>query len=55
MKKKAVRYFAGFLIIMLVCTVVSRMVYAYQLPKVGVGSAEAKTISHKIEEGGRWI
>lgn len=52
MKKKVVCYFAVFLVFMLVCTGVSRGIYAYQMPQVETGRAEEKTIEHKIEAEG---
>lgn len=51
-KSRAVRYFGGFMVFMLVCTAVSRGIYAYQLPQVIQGKAERKTITHKIEAEG---
>lgn len=47
-KVKAVRYFAGFMIFMFICTIVSRGIYAYQMPQVIVGRAEEKVLSHKL-------
>lgn len=54
MKGKVLRYFAGFLIFILTCTVVSRGVYAYQIPQVTVVRAETKEITHKIEADGKF-
>lgn len=52
MKRKVLRYFTYFLIFILTCTIVSRGVYAYQIPQVTVVRAEAKEITHKIEVDG---
>lgn len=52
MKEKIIRYFAAFLVFMLVCTVVSRGIYAYQMPQVTTGRAEARVIAHKLEVKG---
>ncbi len=51
-KEHAVKYFAVFLIFMLVCTIVSRGIYAYQMPQVTLGSSEERTLLHTIEEYG---
>lgn len=51
-KERAVRYFAVFLIFMLICTIVSRGIYAYQMPQVTLGSSEARTLIHTIEAYG---
>lgn len=52
MKRKVLRYFTYFLIFILTCTIVSRGVYAYQIPQVIVVRAEAREIPHKIEVDG---
>ncbi len=51
-KERAVRYFVLFLLFMLVCTIVSRGIYAYRMPRVTFGTAESKTLLHKIRAGG---
>lgn len=49
---KVVRAFGGFLIFMLVCTAVSRGIYAYQMPQVTVAASESGAISHDFEVAG---
>lgn len=44
--------FAVFLILMLVCTVISKSIYAYQLPMVSTLSPEEKYIEHYVEAEG---
>lgn len=44
--------FAVFLILMLVCTVISKSVYAYQLPMVSTLSPEEKYVEHTVEAEG---
>ena len=44
--------FAVFLILMLVCTVISKSVYAYQLPMVSTLSPEEKYVEHYVEAEG---
>ena len=51
-KERAGIYFAVFLLFMLICTIVSRGIYAYQMPKVTLGSMEERTLLHNIEEYG---
>lgn len=51
-RKKAARYFVLFLLFMLLCTLISRGIYAYQMPRVEIGQAAGKTISHTISAGG---
>ena len=51
-KERAVRYFVLFLLFMLVCTIVSRGIYAYRMPRGTFGTAESKTLLHKIRAGG---
>lgn len=48
-KQKSVKYFAGFLVFMLICTIVSRGIYAYQMPRVTLGASESRKLTHKIE------
>lgn len=50
--KKITIGFAVFLILMLVCTVVSKSVYAYQLPMVSTLSPEEKYVEHSVEAEG---
>lgn len=52
MKRKVIRLLAGFIIFMVICTAVSRGVYAWQMPQVKAGNAEKGTLSHKIEKEG---
>ncbi|MCI8918015.1 MAG: hypothetical protein HFH29_04460 [Eubacterium sp.] len=47
-RKRAVRYFALFLLFMIVCTVVSRGIYAYQMPRVELGQVTSKNITHAM-------
>lgn len=47
-RKKAVRYFGIFLLFMICCTIISRGIYAYQMPRVQIGQAAQKSISHTI-------
>ncbi len=47
-RRRAVKYFFVFLLFMLLCTVVSRGIYAYQMPRVEIGQAAQKSISHTI-------
>lgn len=44
--------FAVFLILMLICTVISKSVYAYQLPMVSTLSPEEKYVEHYVEAEG---
>ena len=44
--------FSVFLILMLVCTVISKSVYAYQLPMVSTLSPEEKYVEHTVEAEG---
>ena len=50
--KKVIAGFVGFLVFMIVCTVISKSVYAYRLPMVSTCRAEAKYIEHKVEVEG---
>ncbi|MCM1127741.1 MAG: HlyD family efflux transporter periplasmic adaptor subunit [Lachnospiraceae bacterium] len=50
--KKITIGFAVFLILMLVCTVISKSVYAYQLPMVSTLSPEEKYVEHSVEAEG---
>ena len=50
--KKAAIGFAVFLSLMLVCTVVSKSIYAYRLPMVTTCSPESKYVEHKVEAEG---
>lgn len=47
-RKRALKYFCIFLLFMLLCTVISRGIYAYQMPRVEIGQAAQKNISHTI-------
>ncbi len=51
-KRKAAHGLAGFLIFMLVCTFVSRGIYAYHMPQVKVASAKSGALSHEFETSG---
>ena len=51
-KERAVRYFGLFLAAMLVCTIVSRGIYASKMPKIKAGSIETKTLVHEIKANG---
>lgn len=51
-KERAAWYFGLFLVFMLICTIVSRGIYASQMPKVTAGTIEAKTLVHEIEAKG---
>lgn len=51
-KERAVKYFVVFMLLMLICTIVSRGIYAHQMPKVSTGTAEPHTLIHKIEAEG---
>lgn len=51
-KMRAVRYFGMFLLFMLVCTIVSRGIYASQMPRIQTGTAERKGLTRKIEAQG---
>lgn len=51
-KERAVRYFGLFLAFMLICTIISRGIYAGRMPKVKTGSIETKALVHKIEASG---
>ncbi|MCH1983802.1 hypothetical protein MCG98_14615 [Ruminococcus sp. OA3] len=52
-RKKAVWCFAAFLLIMLLCTIISRGIYAWQMPRVQIGKAEQRNISHTVTAEGR--
>ncbi len=51
-KERAAWYFGLFLVFMLICTIVSRGIYASQMPKVTAGTIETKTLVHEIEAKG---
>lgn len=51
-KERAVKYFAVFLLFMLICTIVSRGIYAWQMPKVVTGTMEAHALSRDIKADG---
>lgn len=51
-KERAVKYFAIFLLFMLACTIVSRGIYAWQMPKVVTATIEAHSLSRKITADG---
>lgn len=55
MRKKVIRYSLVFFVFMLICTVVSQGIYAWQMPQVKVGEAETKAIDHKIEKVGKLV
>ena len=52
-RKKALWCFAAFLMSMLLCTLVSRGIYAWQMPRVETGCAQQKSISHSVTADGR--
>ena len=55
MKEKKRKIFTGFIIflgIMWLCTLISRAVYAYQLPMVTVQKPDSKYVEHKVEAEG---
>lgn len=54
-KERAVRYFGIFMLFMLVCTIVSRGIYAYQMPKVTLGNIKAGALNRNIEAEGTVI
>lgn len=47
-RKKAAKYLAAFLLFMLLCTAVSRGIYAYRMPRVEIGQAASKSIFHTM-------
>jgi len=47
-REKAAKNLAVFLLFMLLCTMISRGIYAYRMPRVAVGQASSKTISHTL-------
>lgn len=51
-RKNAVKYFGVFLVFMLLCTMISRGIYAYQMPRVEIGQVAQKSISHTISAMG---
>lgn len=51
-KERAAWYFGLFLVFMLICTIISRGIYASRMPKVKTGTKETKTLVHKIEAKG---
>lgn len=55
LRSSAVRWFVGFLIFMLLCTLISRGIYAHQMPQVQVERAERKSIVHDVEASGSVI
>lgn len=54
-KERAVRYFGIFMLFMLICTIVSRGIYAWRMPKVTLGAAKASVLNHTIEADGTVI
>ncbi|MDE6203649.1 MAG: hypothetical protein K2O16_06490 [Lachnospiraceae bacterium] len=50
--KKIMIGFAVFLIAMMMCTVISRSIYAHRLPMVGTCQPESKYVEHKVEAEG---
>lgn len=50
--KKIVAGFAAFLAVMMICTVVSKSIYAHRLPIVGTCQPEPKYVEHKVEAEG---
>ncbi len=50
--KKVIIGFAAFLAFMVICTLISKSVYAYQLPMVSTCQPESKCIEHKVEAEG---
>lgn len=50
--KKVMAGFGIFLVFMVVCTVISRSVYAYRLPMVDTVTPESKYVEHKVEAEG---
>ena len=55
MKEKKRKIFTGFIIflgIMWLCTLISRAVYAYQLPMVTAQRPDSKYVEHKVEAEG---
>lgn len=51
-KKKAVTGFAFFLILMWICTLISKSIYAYRLPMVTCVSPEQKSLEHVVVTDG---
>ncbi len=51
-KSRAVKGFGIFLLFMLLCTIISRGIYAYLMPQVEVGRMEQRSIDHVVEVGG---
>ena len=51
-KERAAWYFGLFLVFMLICTIVSRGIYASRMPKVTAGTIETKTLVREIEANG---
>lgn len=51
-KKKTITAFAVFLILMWICTLISKSVYAYQLPMVTCTSPEQRSLEHVVEADG---
>lgn len=51
-KERAAWYFGIFLAFMLICTIVSRGIYASRMPKVMAGTIETKTLVHEIKANG---
>lgn len=51
-KERAVRYFGIFMLFMLICTIVSRGIYAWQMPKVSLGTIKANALKRRIEATG---
>ncbi len=46
------KYFSAFLLFMLLCTIVSRGIYAYQMPRIEIGQAAQRSISHMVSAVG---
>lgn len=51
-KKKAMTAFAVFLIFMWICTLISKSIYAYQLPMVECATPEQRSLEHVVEADG---
>jgi len=51
-KGKALRWFGVFLVFMLVCGIVSRGIYAQQMPRVKTAVIQTKMLNHKVEGEG---
>ena len=51
-KERAAKYFVLFMLFMLVCTIVSRGIYAYHMPRVSFGHISSQTLVHEISAKG---